>query len=77
MAEVSTRLKVGKDKLLLLDTILRHITLFSHPTATAKNKKISGIVKLMSLHIRNSSPRERDIQLASLAIISQLRSKHH
>ena len=74
IAEVSTRLKVSKDKLLLLDTILKFIHLFANHS---KSKKVPTIVKLICLHIRNSATREREIQLAALAIISQLRSKYH
>jgi hypothetical protein len=58
IAEVSTQVKIGKEKLTLLDCIIKHIELFHHcQRPTRPNKKASAIVRMMCLHIANSSNR--------------------
>lgn len=77
MAEASTQLKTHKEKLNLLDSVLQCIPTFNSACRASKNsKKVATITRMMCHHISSSWSREKDINLASLAIISQLKSSY-
>ena len=58
ISEVSTQIKIGKEKLILLDVILKNIDKFHEVLYHTKNhKKVSAIIRMMCQHILNSTNR--------------------
>lgn len=74
---MSTVTKIPKEKALLLDIIVTNLNaMLEEPLIGKQSKRVSIMIKAMCRHIEQSSIKDKEMSLAALAVISQLKSKY-
>ncbi len=73
LAEISVALKIYREKLILLDSIVVNLSGIYEAMKVKGGKRIGAMVRAMCQHIETSSVKEKEVSLAALAIISQLK----
>lgn len=77
IAELSTQVKIHKYRLILMDHLVRGMERLGSERCWSKNeKKVLSLTKMMCQHFSDPSSKEKDIHLAALAVLSQLKSAY-